>query len=241
MAIIRTAFVALMLALAVLFVLPWLVLGVVIIDRPDRMYWLAMKIVRSATRLLGVRVHVEGLENVPRGPCVFVANHTSTIDPMALIPAIPQRVGIVVKRELFRIPIFGTAMRVVQFVSVDRSDKESTTAVVPLAEQHLRNGLSYMFFSEGTRSEDGRLRPFKRGAFTLAINARVPVVPVSIVGAHRLMKKGHNVVYPGEVTIRFAPPVDASAYTIEQRGDLIARVQAVVAAGLPQDQQPVSS
>jgi len=227
-----------MLALAILLFLPPFMLWSVIRGKPDLMYELAMHIVRFETRFLGVRVCVEGLENVPRGPCVFVANHTSTIDPLALIPAIPRRVGIVVKQELFRIPIFGTAMRIAQFVPVDRGDKESTTTVVPLAEQRLRAGLSFMFFSEGTRSLDGRLRSFKRGAFTLAINAKAPVVPVSIVGAHLLMRKGHNIVHPGEVIVRFGPPVDASPYTLDQRSDLIARVESLVAAGLPPDQQP---
>ena len=227
-----------MLALAILLFLPPFMLWSVIRGKPDLMYELAMHIVRFETRFLGVRVCVEGLENVPRGPCVFVANHTSTIDPLALIPAIPRRVGIVVKQELFRIPIFGTGMRIAQFVPVDRGDKESTTTVVPLAEQRLRAGLSFMFFSEGTRSLDGRLRSFKRGAFTLAINAKAPVVPVSIVGAHLLMRKGHNIVHPGEVIVRFGAPVDASPYTLDQRSDLIARVESLVAAGLPPDQQP---
>ena len=227
-----------MLALTVLLVLPWLILWVVITGSPDRMYWLAMRIVRFATRRLGVRVRVEGLENVPLEPCVFVANHTSTIDPMALLPAIPKRVGIVVKQELFRVPIFATGMRAAEFVPVNRADKESTSTVVPLAERYLRDGLSFMFFSEGTRSLDGRLRPFKRGAFTLAINAGVPVVPVSIAGAHKLMRKGSLIVHPGEVIVRFGKPVDASAYTIEQRSELVSRVETLVAAGLPPDQQP---
>jgi 1-acyl-sn-glycerol-3-phosphate acyltransferase len=178
---IRTVLVAASLALAVLLILPWLVLWSLITGSPTLMYRLAMKIVRLETRLLGVRVRVEGLENVPQGPCVFVANHTSNIDPMALIPAIPQRVGILVKQELFRIPIFARAMHVAQFVPVARGDREQTTAAVSAAVQNLKKGLSYVIFSEGTRSPDGRLRPFKRGAFTMAIEAGVPVAPVSIV------------------------------------------------------------
>lgn len=236
---IRTILVGTSLALAVILVLPWLVLWSVISGKPDLMYGLAMKVVRFETRLLGVRVRVEGLENVPRGACVFVANHASNIDPMALIPAIPQRVGILAKQELFRIPIFATAMRVAQFVPVDRSDKESTAAAVSLAVQSLKKGLSFVIFSEGTRSPDGRMRPFKRGAFTLAIEAGVPVVPVSIVGTHCVLGKGESIVRPGDVTIRFGLPVDASAYTIEQRAELLTRVEAAVAAGLPPDQQPL--
>jgi len=240
-AIIRTVCAGLLLALAILLFLPWFVLWSVITGKPDLMYHLAMKIVRFANRCLGVRVHVQGLENVPHRACVFVANHASTLDPLALVPAIPQRVGILAKQELFRIPIFGTAMRVAQFVAVDRADKESTTAAVPLAEQYMRNGVSYMIFPEGTRSTDGRLRRFKRGAFTLAIGAGVPIVPVSIVGAHRLMPKGESIAHPGDVMVRFGPAVDASGYTLEQRNELIARVESLVAAGLPTDQQPLPS
>ncbi|HXX20907.1 MAG TPA: lysophospholipid acyltransferase family protein [Candidatus Acidoferrum sp.] len=236
---IRTVFVATSLALAVVLLLPWLVLWSVIVGNPDLMYGLAMKIVRFETRLLGIRVCVEGVEKVPRGPCVFVANHASNIDPMAMIPAIPRRVGILAKQELFRIPIFGTAMRVAQFVPVDRANKESASAAVSLAVQRLKNGLSFVIFAEGTRSPDGRLRPFKRGAFTLAIEASVPIVPISIVGAHLVMKRGEKIVHRGDVTIRFAEPVDASAFTIEQRDELLARVENAVAAGLPPDQQPL--
>jgi len=236
---IRTVFVATSLVLAVIFLLPLLVLWSLIAGNPDLMYGLAMKLVRLETRLLGIRVRVEGVDKVPSGPCIFVANHASSIDPMAFIPAIPRRVGILAKQELFRIPIFGTAMRVAEFVPVDRGNKESASAAASLAVQRLKKGLSFVIFSEGTRSPDGRMRPFKRGAFTLAIEAGIPVVPVSIVGAHRLMKKGEKIVRRGSVTIRFAEPIDASAFTFEQRDELLARVQNAVAAGLPPDQQPL--
>jgi len=236
---IRTVFVATSLVLAVIFLLPLLVLWSLIAGNPDLMYGLAMKLVRLETRLLGIRVRVEGVDKVPSGPCIFVANHASSIDPMAFIPAIPRRVGILAKQELFRIPIFGTAMRVAEFVPVDRGNKESASAAASLAVQRLKKGLSFVIFSEGTRSPDGRMRPFKRGAFTLAIEAGIPVVPVSIVGAHRLMKKGEKIVRRGSVTIRFAEPIDASAFTFEQRDELLARVQNAVAAGLQPDQQPL--
>lgn len=238
---IRTFFVATSLALAVILLLPWLVLWSVIRGKPDVMYTLAMNIIRWETGLLGIRVNVEGIENIPSAPCVFVANHASNIDPMVMIPAIPRRVGILVKQELFRIPIFGRAMRVAQFVPVDRADKESTSAAVSIAVQNLKSGFSLVIFSEGTRSADGRMRPFKRGAFTMAIEAGVPVVPVSLGGTHRAQPKGKSIVRPGEVTVRFGPAVDGAAYTIEQRAEMLARVEAVVAAGLPLDQQPKSS
>ena len=236
---IRTSVAAISLALAVILILPWLVLWTVISGKPDLMYNLAMRIIRVETRLLGIRVNVQGLENIPPAACVFVANHASNIDPMVMIPAISRRVGILVKQELFGIPIFGTAMRVAQFVPVDRGDRESASAAVWTAVANLKKGFSYAIFAEGTRSPDGRMRPFRRGAFTMAIEAGVPIVPVSLAGTHRALAKGKGIVKPGQVTVRLAPAVEGSAYTIDQRQLMLARVEAVVAAGLPADQQPL--
>jgi 1-acyl-sn-glycerol-3-phosphate acyltransferase len=226
--------------LALILVLPWLILWSLITGKPDAMYNFAMKAVRLAMRLVGIRVHVEGIENIPPGVCIFAANHISTIDPMAFIPAIPRRVAILVKKELFRIPFLGTGMRLANFVAVDREDRESAAGSVDLAVERLKQGLSFAVYPEGTRSRDGRLRPFKQGTFRMAIQAGVPVVPVSIAGAQKVMPKGARAIRSGDVTVRFGPPVNATEYTLDRRADLLARVQEAVAAGLPDDQQPLS-
>ena len=236
---IRTFFVGFSLALAVIFLLPWLLLWSVLTGNPDAMYRMAMRLIRLETRLLNVQVHVTGIENIPSRPCVFVANHASNIDPMVLLPAIPRRVGILVKRELFRIPIFSAAMRAAQFVPVDRGDRETVGATVAIVVENLRKGLSYLIFSEGTRSPDGRMRHFKRGALTMAIEAGASIVPVSVGGTHRLLPKGTAMVRSGPATIQFGPVTDASLYQMDQRGELLDRVEALVAAGLPSDQQPL--
>lgn len=235
---IRTLLVISFFALAILLVLPWLMLWTLIAGNPDSMYGLAIKVVRCANRLAGMRVRAEGVENIPPGACVFAANHASNVDPLALVVAIPRRVGILVKRELFRIPVFSTAMRLGQFVPVDRFGGEGA-ASVSAALGLLNEGLSFLVFAEGTRSPDGRLRPFKKGAFRMAIEAGVPIVPVSIAGSHRVMGKGEWALHPGLVIVRFGPAVDASAYTMAQRADLLARVESLVAAGLPPEQQPL--
>lgn len=235
---IRTILVACYYALAVVLVLPFLILWSVIAGNPEFMYGLSMKAVRLGNRLAGIRVHAEGLENIPAGACIFVANHASNVDPLALFPAIPRRIGILVKRELFRIPIFSTGMRRAQFIPVDRAAREAIE-IADVAVRNLKEGLSFAIFVEGTRSPDGRLRPFKKGAFAMAIQAGVPIVPISIAGAHRLMRRGEWIVRPGEVTIRFGPAVDASQYTMESRAELLARVESLVAAGLPSDQKPL--
>ncbi|MBZ5696430.1 MAG: 1-acyl-sn-glycerol-3-phosphate acyltransferase [Acidobacteriia bacterium] len=235
---IRTILVGCYYALAVILVLPFLILWSVIAGNPEFMYGLSMKAVRLGNRLAGIRVHAEGLENIPARACIFVANHASNLDPLALFPAIPRRVGILVKRELFRIPILSTGMRRAQFIPVDRAAREAIE-IADVAVRNMKEGLSFAIFVEGTRSPDGRLRPFKKGAFAMAIQAGVPIVPVSIAGAHRLMRKGDWIVRPGVVTIRFGPAVDASRYTMESRAELLARVESLVAAGLPPDQQPL--
>jgi len=234
---IRTLLVALLYGLSILLVLPFLILWSLIVGNPDLMFGLAMKVVRFGNRVSGVRVRVEGVENIPSAPCIFVANHASNIDPVAFIPAIPRRVAILVKRELFRIPIFATAMRCAQFVSVDRSDKEAAAASVDAAVRELKEGVSFAVFAEGTRSPDGRLRPFKKGAFVMAIQGGAWIVPVSIAGTQHLLRKGEWAIRPGDATIRFGTPVDASQYTIDHRDELLSRVQSLVAASLPPDQQ----
>jgi 1-acyl-sn-glycerol-3-phosphate acyltransferase len=137
------------------------------------------------------------------------------------------------------VPILGTVLKLAGFVPVDRAKREAAIASVDQAIEHLKSGVSFLIFPEGTRSPDGRLRPFKKGSFVMAIRAQVPIVPVSVVGAHKVMLKGELAVHPGSVTVKFHPPVDVKAYTMEQRDNLVARVQAIVASGLPEDQQPL--
>src|SRR6185295_7080322 len=131
----------------------------------------------------------EGAENIPAGPCIFAANHTSNIDPPAIMNCIPRRVGILIKKSIFRTPIVGTAFRLGQFVPVDRARREEAVSSLDEAAEYVKQGLSFLVYPEGTRSPDGRLGPFKRGGFALAIRAGVPIVPVACIGAHRIMPK----------------------------------------------------
>lgn len=235
---IRTILAVIYFALGILLVMPWLILWSFLTGSADFMYRVAMTVVRTGVRIMGVRVRVEGTDNIPPGVCIFAANHVSNIDPLAFVPAIPRRVGLLVKSELFRVPILAKAMRMSGFVPVQRENREAAAGSVEEALKYLKEGLSFAVYPEGTRSRDGRMLPFKKGTFLMAVRATVPVVPVSIVGAQDLMRKGEWAVRPGEVTIRFGPAVDASAYTVEQRAILLARLEELVAAGLPEDQKP---
>jgi 1-acyl-sn-glycerol-3-phosphate acyltransferase len=238
---IRTIAAVLYFSLALVLFVPMLILWSLVTGSPDFMYWTVMRAVRWGVRLARVRVRIEGLENIPSGVCIFAANHTSNVDPLAFIPIIPRRVAILVKKELFRIPILSKAMRLANFVPVDRMDREAAATSVDIAVNLLKGGQSFAVYPEGTRSPDGRLRRFKRGTFVMAIEAGVPVVPVSIAGAEKLMPKGGWTLRGGEVVVRFGQPVNGTQYSMERRGEFVSRVEALVAAGLPPEQQPVES
>ncbi len=237
---IRAIFVFAYIALAMVLLLPWLILWTLITKDPGAMYSTAMRAIRFLLRIVGVRVHVEGLENIPPSVCIFAANHISAIDPLAFIPAIPRRVAILVKQELFRVPLLGAAMRAAQFVPVDRADRESAAASLDLSVACLKDGLSFAVYPEGTRSPDGRLRPLKKGAFIMAVEAGVPIVPVSIAGAQKIMQKGSWKISGGDVMVRFGLPVDGSGYTLESRDELRERIESLIAAGLPEEQHPAA-
>lgn len=236
---IRTAIVAVFLGLYILLLGPPLILHALLTGSVDLLYRVGVGGVVFIVRAVGARIRVEGRENIPPGVCIFVANHTSNADPPAIVGAIPRRIAILAKKSLFRIPIVGQAFRLARFVPVDRSDREAAMASVAKAVEYLKEGVSFLIYPEGTRSPDGRLLPFKKGAFVMAIKAGAPIVPVAVAGAHRVMRKKELRIHPGEIVVRFQPPIDAAAYTLEQRGALAARVHAALAAGLPADQQPL--
>ncbi len=238
---IRTALAALFLTLYTLVLGPPLILYTILTGHVDPLYWAGVGGVVFIVRLIGVRIRVEGLENIPAGVCLFVANHTSTADAPAVVGSIPRRISIMAKESLFRIPIVGQAFRAARFVPVDRSDRESAIASVEKATEYMRQGASFLVYPEGSRSNDGRLQAFKKGAFVMAIKAGVPVVPVACSGAHLVMRKRELRLRPGEILVRFCPPVNAAKFTMEQRDALSLRVHAALAEGLPLDQRPLEN
>ncbi|HVB99972.1 MAG TPA: lysophospholipid acyltransferase family protein [Candidatus Dormibacteraeota bacterium] len=188
---------------------------------------------RLAFAVAGLRIRLEGAENIPPGSCLFMSNHTSTLDPMAVFISAPRRIAFMAKKELFEIPFLGLSMRSAQFISVDRSNREAAAASANRAVSQLCQGVSLVIYPEGTRSPDGRLLPFKRGAFLIAIRAGRPVVPMTITGAERALSKGERWIRPGEIVIRFHPAMDVSGYAEDDRELLRERVRAAIAAGLP--------
>lgn len=188
---------------------------------------------RSSCRLAGVRFHVEGLERIPRDrACIFMSNHVSNLDPPALISLIPGRTSAFLKRSLMKIPVVGTGFKQGEFIPVDRSGNVSDAKEsVAAAERVLAKGVHITTFVEGTRSPDGRLLPFKKGPFFLAMNTKAPVVPVSIHGTEKMLGKGSLRIRPGVAYVTFHKAVDPAGFA--SRDELMRTVRGAVASGLP--------
>lgn len=237
----RTLFVAVFLSLYILIVGPPLILYAWITHDPDPVYWAGVKGVMFFVRAVGVRVRVLGLERIPAGVCLFVANHTSSADAPAVVGAIPRRIALILKESLFKFPIVGQAFSSAHFVPVNRGVHDSAIASVEKATETLRSGQSFLIYPEGTRSPDGRLQRFKKGAVVMAINSGAPIVPMVCSGAHRIMEKRSLVIHPGEIVVEFLEPIETKGYSIEQRDILNEKIRAAMAAHLPPDQQPLDA
>src|SRR5580704_6074788 len=235
----RTLFIGVFLSLYILLVGPPLLVYTLITRNPDPIYWAGVKGVMFFVRAVGVRVSVRGLVRIPADVCLFVANHTSSADAPAVVGAIPRRIAILLKASLFKWPIVGQAFTLAHFIPVHRKERDSAIASVEKAAAAMRAGQSFLIYPEGTRSPDGRLQEFKKGAVVLAIKAGVPVVPMLCSGAHRVMAKRSMEIHPGEILVEFLEPIDASKYSWEERDILNQRVHDAMAAGLPPDQRPI--
>lgn len=203
------------------------------------LYRVAMWITNAGVRAAGIRIEISGLENVPAGrACIFMSNHVSNLDPPVLIPLLPGRCSVLLKKELMNIPILGRAMRLAKFVPVERGGKrDAAQASVEAAAEALRSGLHIMVFPEGTRSRDGRLQAFKKGPFYLAMETQAPVIPIAISGTQSMMKKGSRAITPGVARVRVLPVVEPSQY--ETREDLLRAVREEIAGALPVEMRPL--
>jgi 1-acyl-sn-glycerol-3-phosphate acyltransferase len=188
----------------------------------------------SSCWMAGVRFHTEGLENVPRDrACIFMSNHVSNLDPPALISLIPGRTSAFMKRSLMNLPILGTGFRQGDFIAVDRSgDAAAATASVAAAKRVLAKGVHMTTFVEGTRSPDGRMLPFKKGPFYLAMESGAPCIPVSISGTESIQGKGSLSIKPGTAHVIFHAPIYPADFAT--REELMQAVRAAIASGLPE-------
>ncbi|MDE3148621.1 MAG: 1-acyl-sn-glycerol-3-phosphate acyltransferase [Acidobacteriota bacterium] len=214
---------------AVVFI-PW----AMITGNATPLYNAAQAIIRTGLRLARIRVEIEGRESVPKHTaCIFMANHVSNLDPPALLPQIPGRTSVFLKRSLMKIPVLGYGFKLGEFVPVDRDGRvESAQESIAAARRVLEKGLHITTFVEGTRSPDGRLLPFKKGPFYLAMQTGAPCIPVSIHGTETMMAKGSLRITRGTARIAFHAPVYPADFAT--REGLMEAVRKAIASGLPE-------
>jgi 1-acyl-sn-glycerol-3-phosphate acyltransferase len=195
----------------------------------NKIHHLARIWAKTLLFLSNTRVEVIGAENVLADkPQVFMANHQSDFDIFIVLGFIPVQFRWIAKKELFKIPLFGKAMRNAGYVEIDRHHYEKAIKSIDFAAAKIREGKSVMTFPEGTRSKDGTIKPFKQGMFHLAIKAGVPIVPVSIIGAGAIMPRRSLRINPGKVTVVIDKPINVTEYSVENRTALIERVRHVI-------------
>ena len=221
--------------LVLVFTVFWGTLGTVLglTDRSgDGAVWVARNWVSWILRGCGIRVIVEGLENVDvNRPHVFMCNHQSVMDIAALVQTIPVGFRFVAKRELARIPFFGWALALGGHVLIDRGDRPRAIRSLERASGQIRSGTNVIVFPEGTRSKTGELQSFKKGGFHLAIAAQVPVVPVTVSGSQRITPKHSLRIESGEVKIRYGKPIPTAGMSASDRHPLADEVRSAITMG----------
>lgn len=162
----------------------------------------------TTLRICGVRVRVRGLEKLEQGRnYVYVSNHASMFDIPAILASIPDQIRIIYKKELHWVPIFGWGLKFGSYIAVDRSRGPEAMRSLEEAARKIAAGASVLLYAEGTRTLDGKLQPFKRGAFNLAVKAGVPVVPLTVNGSFNILPKSSFAIRPGDVELVLETPI----------------------------------
>ncbi len=203
--------------------------------RGDWSYFVAGLWSRGLLLFSGVSLTVRANADLDPDRCyVFMSNHQSLYDIPALIQALPGQTRFLAKKSLFKIPIFGWALKACGFISVDRKDRSRAGESFSEAVNRLRSGASAVVFPEGSRSRDGQLFPFERGGFLLAIKSGAAIVPVGIQGSLKVRPRDAWIVRPGRITVTYGSPIEVESFGIRGRAELVEVVRQQIArlAGL---------
>jgi 1-acyl-sn-glycerol-3-phosphate acyltransferase len=188
---------------------------------------------RYSCLITPMSVRVTGLENLdPSRSYVLVANHQSQYDIFVIYGWLPVDFKWVLKIELRKVPIIGPFCHRMGHVFVDRSNTEAALAAINSARERIRNGTSIMFFPEGTRSRDGKLLPFKKGAFNFAVDIGLPVLPLSIIGTKDVLPDKTTALFPGRAHLVIHRPIPVEIYDRRNLDELMARARDAIQAGL---------
>ena len=207
------------------------ILFCLLVPTGNPLLWFARPWARSILAVAGVSVRARGGERLATlGPVLLLTNHQSLFDVLALIVALPGQYRMIAKRELFAIPVFGWAISAAGFIAINRSDREQAFKGLDRAAEAMRRGRSIVIFVEGTRSRDGSLLPFKKGAFILALRSGRPIVPVTISGSRAVLARESLAVRPGPVDVVVGEPITTAGLEIPDRDVLMAVTRRAVEA-----------
>ena len=188
----------------------------------------------------GIKITAKGRENIdPKNPRIYMTNHQSYFDIFALLAYIPVHFKFILKHELMRIPLFGTAMRKAGYIGIERDDPRKAILSMRMAGENLKNGISLLVFPEGTRSVEGRLQSFKRGAFNLAIRTGCDIVPVAIRDSYLIVSKGRLKINKGGFEIVVGKPISTEGYTKKEIFQLMDKVREAILYLLEKSARPV--
>lgn len=200
---------------------------------PAIVYFLGRLGIRIGLAIAGIRVVAHGREKIPARPhLIYMINHASNLDGPVAFLQIPGEVKALGKKEVFRLPVLASAMRLAGFIPVDRSDRSAAIRSIERAAEAARRGASFFLAPEGTRSWNSELLPFKKGGFHLAIDSGVPIMPITIRGSRELMPRGSFAVRPGVVELVFHDPVPTAGLTKSDVEALVAEVRSQIASVL---------
>ena len=225
-------FLLVMVPVAALIVFPW----TLITGKINFLYFVGMGLAHLAPRIAGAKIKLVGLEKIDSsGTYIFMSNHVSNLDPPVLVPMVPRRTSVLAKKEIWRIPILSRALDLAEIVPVERTNREAAIQSIQRAGEVMRHGINMTIYPEGTRSRDGRLLPFKKGPFYLAVETGFPIVPITILGTYEMMPKGRWVVKPGTATLVFHTPIDPGQFATME--ELMEAVRQAINSSLPEERK----
>jgi len=187
----------------------------------------------------GITVSIKGAENVtPNTSYIITPNHQSHADILALIKVLPTPFRWVIKRELLKIPLFGQALAATGSIAVDRRDRNSSIQKLKEGTTKLADGMSVLIYPEGTRSPDGNIQSFKKGAFMMAVQTGIPILPVTCNGAAKILPKKSLAISPGHITVTIGRPIQTTGMTEQDVPELMERTKAEILLNFDPDYDP---
>jgi 1-acyl-sn-glycerol-3-phosphate acyltransferase len=230
---IRATLVYLFMGLYILLLAPFSMLWVLLSGNGTLIYHLARFCIRVAGLMCSVHVIIRGKEKIKPGiTYVFVSNHQGNFDAPVLVHAIPRDWSALIKKEMMHLPVLSLVLRQVQFVPIERLNPKNSHRGIERGALLLSKGKSFLAFPEGTRSRDGRLGEFKKGAFVMAIKSQTPIIPITILNSAKVQPPGAYAIRSGCIDVIFHDPIETRGLTLDDRVALVHKTRAVIASAL---------